>query len=137
MEREYDHQRNRETGRHVAGAALVATAPLDRAADVATAAMEAGADSLEGPEAGYPEASIGVLLSEAVRAAGINAVAMATAAGRRLGRVVSITDPRALPREEYAVAMAAGDARGDSRFTVIARPRRVSAAVAVVFELVD
>ena len=94
---------------------LVVTAPLEQASTVATAAMDAGADELHGPTLRYPDAtaSLDALLPQAVEAARRNADAIAAAAGRRAGRVLSVTDPTARmdPDERrYARATAASGA---------------------------
>ena len=135
---EYDPRHNRQTGRREAHGALVSTAPLPRAAEVATIAMAQGADSLRGPRLRYPDATDAVtaLLPQAVEAARRDADALAAAAGRRAGRVLEITDPRTRERDdfEYGIAAAGG---GGHDLPVIAEPRRVTATLVVVFELTD
>ena len=79
---------------HRATARLEVEAPLERAGDLAAAAMRAGATALSGPHPSYPgEAEARVeLLAEAVGAARAKAEAIAVSAGRELGRVVSVVE---------------------------------------------
>ena len=134
---------HKTTGREVASAVLVVTAPLEQAASVATVAMDAGADELHGPQLRYPDATatLDALLPQAVEAARRNADAIAAAAGRRAGRVLAVTDPTARmdPEERrYARASAASGGGGDGRdVPVLPTPRRLSAALIVEIELTD
>jgi uncharacterized protein len=109
--------------------------PAGRAADVAQAAMSAGADRLQGPHFEYERASEvrGELLSVAVADARAKAERLAAAAGRRLGRVDQIEETGAghvpvQPRTMAAVAEAPD-----------VRPREltVTATVRVVFAFDD
>jgi uncharacterized protein len=141
-----EHGARRPTGRHVAQAALTASAPLDLGGEVAAAAMEAGADQLRGPHPQLPDPAetIDALLAEAVAAARRRAEGMAAAAGRRLGRVLSVSDRRAESDDEFDQELRIGSRMSgggadydDSVPPVIPRPQRLSVAVAVVFGLVD
>jgi uncharacterized protein YggE len=134
------HERGyKPTGRHLASAALTVVVPLAVGGEIAAAAIEAGADELHGPKALLPDTAptLDALFEQAVRAARVTAEGMAAAAGRSLGRVVSVRDPRADESDGmvYGEAMSAGG-HGDGP-PVIARPQRLSVAVAVVFELID
>jgi uncharacterized protein YggE len=137
---EYDPRHNRHTGRREANGALISTAPIERAAEIATIAMAQGADSLRGPRLHYPDATAAqtALLPQAVEAARRDADALAQAAGRRAGRVLEIRDPRARPdddRVEYLRASATSG--GGHDLPVIAEPRRLTATLIVTIELVD
>jgi uncharacterized protein YggE len=85
--------------------------PLADAGRAAGAAMSAGADHLSGPalEARDREAVAEALLGEAVAAARRKADQVATAAGRRLGRVVSVAEEsdRPYPVPRAAVRLSA------------------------------
>ncbi len=141
---ERDPETRRPTGRHEAHAALTALAALELGGEVAAAAMEAGADVLRGPHVRLPDAAETVddLLAEAVLAARRRAERMAAAAGRRLGRVVSVRDARIDEDldveygdvEVQAMSLRSGGGERGTR-AVIPRPQRLYAAVAVVFEL--
>jgi uncharacterized protein YggE len=142
VSRDLDYETRRPTGDHEAEAALTALASLDLAGEVAAQAMEAGADELRGPRLRLPDSEelVDALLAEAVLAARRRAERMAAAAGRKLGRVVSIRDSRIDEafefgelREPEVIALRAGG--GERVPAVIPRPQRLSAAVAVVFEL--
>ncbi len=132
---------NKKTGRTVASGTLTATSPIDRAGALAATAMHAGADSLHGPRALYPDATAtrDALSAQAVTNARATARLMAGAAGRTLGRVVSLRDPRGDERgEPYIEDLRAGGAGGqDDGPPILTRPQRHSVAVAVVFELLD
>ena len=138
VEEEWHTHGHKRTGRHLASGALTAAAPVDRAGALASAAMNGGADSLQGPRALYPDGSDArdALFGAAVANARVTAEQMASAAGRTLGRVVSIRDPRTDQSggAEYAIAASGGDDDGPP---VLTRPQRLSVAVAVVFELGD
>ena len=109
--------------------------PAGRAADVAQAAMSAGADRLQGPHFEYERASAvrGELLGEAVADARGKAERLAAAAGRRLGRVDQIeeTGPERVPGPQRAMAATAEPPD--------VRPREltVTATVRVVFAFDD
>jgi uncharacterized protein YggE len=121
------------TGRQHARAALTAVAPLANAGELAAAAIEAGADELHGPtlRTSGIDAARDALYAEAVHAARRRAQAMADAAGRTLGPVLSVRDSvEAGP----ATAMFATTAAAPP---VIPRPQQIEVAVQVVFELLD
>jgi uncharacterized protein YggE len=122
------------TGAEAIGAVRVHS-PATRAADVAQAAMAAGADRLQGPHFEYERASEvrGELLGEAVADARAKAERLASAAGRRLGRVDQIeeTGPDRVPGVQRAMAAAVDPPE--------VRPREltVTATVRVVFAFED
>jgi uncharacterized protein YggE len=137
---DYDGEPRRPTGRHTASAALTAAAPLGLGGEVAAAAMEAGADELRGPHTRTPDPTetMDALLAEAVRRARRRAEKMADAAGRRLGRVISIDDHRSRYDSEWdteAELMSRRQSGGGERPPVIPHPQPLSVAVVVVFEL--
>jgi uncharacterized protein YggE len=109
--------------------------PADRAADVAQAAMAAGADRLHGPQFEYDHASEvrGELLGEAVADARGKAERLAAAVGRRLGAVQAIEEsgPERVPGPQRVMAAMAEPPD--------VRPRELSvtATVRVVFALED
>jgi uncharacterized protein len=109
-------------------------ATADRAAEVAQAAMAAGADRLHGPRFEYDEAGEvrSELLGEAVADARAKAARLAAAAGRRLGAVQAIEE--AGPERTFPVARGVAMAEPPD-----VRPREltVTAAVKVVFALED
>jgi uncharacterized protein YggE len=109
--------------------------PATRAADVAQAAMVAGADRLQGPHFEYDRASevSSGLLGEAVADARAKAERLAAAAGRRLGRVDRIeeTGPDRAPAVQRV--MAATVEPPDVR----PRELTVTATVRVVFAFDD
>ena len=111
--------------------------PADRAADVAQAAMAAGADRLHGPRFEYDRAAEvrGDLLAEAVADARSKAERLARAAGRRLGAVQAIeeTGPEKVPGSQRVMAAAAAVEAPDVR----PRELTVTATVRVVFALED
>jgi uncharacterized protein YggE len=123
----------------VAGAEAIGAvrvrSPAARAADVAQAAMSAGADRLQGPHFEYERASEvhAELLGEAVADARAKAERLAAAAGRRLGRVDQIeeTGPERVPGVQRVMTAAAEPPD--------VRPREltVTATVRVVFALED
>jgi uncharacterized protein YggE len=133
------------TGRHAASAALTATAPLELGGEVAAAAIDAGADELRGPYVRFPDPAplVDDLLAEAVHTARRSAERMAAAAGRALGRVLSVSDGRIESDWEFsseAQAMSrrsGGDSLDSEPPPVIPRPQRLFIAVTVVFALVD
>ena len=140
VEDEWHTHGHKTTGRHVASGVVTAAAPIARAGELAAAAMNAGADSLQGPHALFPDGAPthDALFGDAVRSARSTAEQMASAAGRTLGRVVSVRDPRADESDGTVYASAAsGGARDGEGPPVLTRPRRLSVAVAVVFELRD
>jgi uncharacterized protein YggE len=131
---------HKRTGRHVASGALRAVATLEVAGELAAAAMDGGADELHGPRPLYPDetAARDALFGDAVRNARATAEQMAGAAGRTLGRVVSVRDPRADESDGAVHGVAASGGGGDDDGPpVLTRPQRLSVAVAVVFALVD
>jgi uncharacterized protein YggE len=139
---ERDYETGRPTGRHEAHAALTAVAALALGGEVAATAMEAGADELRGPRLRLPDSDeiVDGLLADAVAAARRRAERMAAAAGRKLGRIVSMRDARIDEDFEFtdlheAQVMSLRAGGGERVPAVIPRPQRLSAAVAVVFEL--
>jgi uncharacterized protein YggE len=141
---EYDDQRGGSTGRVAASASLSATVGVDQGGRLATAAMDAGADELNGPLFQFPDSdeTFDTLLADAVRAARRSGEGMAEAAGRRLGRVLTIDDRRTGEAEYRGPRLArrAGRPRNSpeaEELPVITRPRRMTAAVVVTFELTD
>jgi uncharacterized protein len=139
---EYDRENRRPTGQNTASAALTAAAPLELGGEVAAAAMEGGADELRGPRTRTPDPTetVDALLAEAVRRARRRAEKMADAAGRRLGRVISIEDHRSHYDSEWdreAELMSRQQSGGGERPPVIPHPQPLSVAVVVVFELTD
>jgi uncharacterized protein YggE len=102
-------------------------------------AIEGGADELRGPTlhtSGIEEAR-DALYAEAVHAARRRAQAMADAAGRTLGRVLSVGD-----HDDFDMLVAEGHSGAMSLSSggmpsppVVPRPTPISAAVQVVFEL--
>jgi uncharacterized protein YggE len=120
------------TGAEAVGAVRVRSA-AGRAADVAQAAMAAGADRLHGPRFEYDQASEvqGDLLGEAVADARAKAERLAAAAGGRLGSVQAIEEagPERVPGPQRTMAAVAE--------APDVRPREltVTATVRVVFAL--
>jgi len=121
---------------HRAVARVEVVAGLEEAGGIAEAAMRAGATSLNGPVPDYPdEAAVRpALLREAVADARVKAEAIAAEAGRELGAVLSVTEPRHddVVYARAATLEAAGDGEGPP---VRPGPRTVSATVRVHFEL--
>jgi uncharacterized protein YggE len=124
-----------EGGRHpvrkrAVGAVRVQSA-IARAGDAAQAAMEAGADSLDGPRFVYDAAPAAraELLDAALADARAKAERLAAAAGRRLGRVRTID---AQPDDRHIV-----EASFSSGPDVIARDQNVTATVVAEFALED
>ena len=111
----------------------------------ASAAIDAGADELRGPYVRFPDPAplVDDLLAEAVHTARRSAERMAAAAGRALGRVLSVSDGRIESDWEFsseAQAMSrrsGGDSLDSEPPPVIPRPQRLFIAVTVVFALVD
>jgi len=143
---EVDVERERRRGeahtRRLARATLTVAGAVERAGELAAAAMGAGADEISGPvfRVGDAEAVTAGLLADAVRDARRRAEAMATAAGRSLGRAVAISDHHSgIPYyEDDGELMSRGVAvAAVAEPPVRPRPRTVSATVEVVFELVD
>ena len=117
----------------VSGQVTLDVPPAD-AGRAAGAAMSAGADHLNGPalEVQHPEAVGEALLGEAVTAARRKADQVAAAAGRRLGRVVSVTEETDRP---YPVRAAARlSAEGPE---LAPQDADLVASVRVVFSLED
>ncbi len=127
--------RGEETMGRVARASVVVSGPVGRAGELAAAAMDAGADEIEGPvmHTEEPEELENELLAEAVRIARSHAEAMAAAAGRELGCVLAINDRSGDGPITARLLSSRGDA---AEPPVRAKPRLVSAGVRVVFELV-
>jgi uncharacterized protein YggE len=121
---------------HRAVARIEVVAGLEDAGAIAEAAMRAGATGLNGPAPDYPdEAAVRpALLREAVAEARTKAEAIAAEAGRKLGAVVSVSEPR---HDEVIYARAASmEAAGDGEGPPVRPgPRTVSATVRVHFEL--
>jgi uncharacterized protein YggE len=109
-------------------------AAVDRAGDLAQAAMAAGADRLRGPQFAYDGAAAAreELLGEAMADARARAERLAAAAERRLGRVISV-DAESDHREFGMVAAF----ESSSSPEVVGRDRDASAEVTVVFALED
>jgi uncharacterized protein YggE len=129
---EWDGERTRRV--QALGGVRVRVA-VDRAGEVAQAAMESGADRLSGPEFVYEgeAAAREELLGEAMADARGRAERLAAAAERRLGRVIWV-DATADERHYGDVAVfASSDAAPD----VVAREQTVIAGVTVVFGLED
>lgn len=119
---------------HLATAAMTVQAPLDLAGTLAAAAMRSGASRLVGPQPRYDglTAARAELLAEAVEAARDKAKLMADAAGRTLGRVVSVTE--AVDDDGYVVAMSASSTDDDGP-PIRPGPQTVGVRVVVVVEL--
>jgi uncharacterized protein YggE len=133
---QYDQHGHRPTGRHQAYGSLAAVAAVDAAGAVAAAGAEHGADRIDGPRFLTPdhEPLLDELAAEAVRAARRRAEKMAEAAGRTLGRALSIRDDRASRENGHAVfAMAASG--GVNEPPVAARKVALHVTAEVVFEL--
>jgi uncharacterized protein YggE len=130
---DHDHRGRQVPNRQIAYATLTVAGPVERAGELAEAAMGAGADGLSGPElhSADPAGLDEELLAEAVRAARRRGETMAAAAGRRLGAAVAISDGTVMGDYERATAVAA------SGPAVAPRARRVRADVKVAFELLD
>lgn len=117
----------------VAANSVSATTSLDKAGALIDAAVDAGANTVYGPnltnsgaKALYKQA-----LKAAVADARDHAEALAAAAGRKVGRVVSIVESGASPSPiAYAKAGAA-----DSATPIVAGEQEVSATISVTFEL--
>jgi uncharacterized protein YggE len=139
--REHQRRRGEPMAKLQARAELTASAPVERAGELAAAAMDAGADELLGPavSATYTERIRDELLAEAVTNARRRADAMARAAGRRVGKATDIRDDRSrwYDEEEEYTAVAASAMSGSAEPPVTPRARRVSTSVQVVFELLD
>jgi uncharacterized protein YggE len=110
------------------------------AADAARAAMESGADRLHGPalRVSSVDAVAEELVAKAVAAARRKAQRAADAAGRSLGRVLSVAEEH--DREEWAYAVSAsGLADGERLHAPPVRPDALtlSARVTVVVALID
>jgi uncharacterized protein YggE len=109
-------------------------AAVDRAGEVAQAAMAAGADRLSGPQFVYDGvlAAREELLDEAMADARRRAARLAAAAERRLGRVISV---EAESDDRHVGEMAHFVSGGGPE--VIPREQTVTATVTVVFALED
>jgi uncharacterized protein YggE len=135
-----DPQRRRGEAHHrqIAYATLTVAGPVERAGELAEAAMNAGADEISGPQLSAADADAldDALLAEAVRAARRRAEAMAAAAGRRLGGAVALSDGTVMRDAEYGpLGWTAAAAAGGPE--VAPRPRTVRATVQAAFELLD
>jgi uncharacterized protein YggE len=117
----------------VATNSVSATIGLDKAGALIDAAVEAGANTVYGPTLtnSGAKALYAKALKAAVADARDHAEALAAAAGRKVGRVVSISESGGSPSPiAYAKAGAA-----DSATPVVAGEQEVTASVAVTFEL--
>ena len=106
------------------------------------AALDAGAETLDGPyfEIAGERTIRDALLAEAVHAARTRAEAMASAAGRRLGAAVALTDnPRrgSAPPEYPMARMALSMSESDAPPPVAPEGTELEVRVLVRFELVD
>jgi len=121
---------------HRAVARVEIAAGLEEAGPIAEAAMRAGATGLDGPAPDYPdEAALRPeLLREAVADARAKAEAIAAAAGRELGPVLTVTERLDEDRVYARAASMQAESGGDGP-PVRPGPRTVSATVRVVFEL--
>jgi hypothetical protein len=128
---DWDEEGGRHPTRKRAVGAVRVQAAIGRAGDAAQAAMQAGADSLDGPQFVYEgaQAARDELLDAALADARAKAERLAAAAGRRLGRVRAIDAAEA--REVYEMARFAGGPE------VIPREEDVTAGVTVDFALED
>ena len=134
--------KRRPTGWEASGRLGVRTGLAD--ADAAgQAALDAGAETLEGPyfEIAGERAIRDELLAEAVHAARARAEAMAGAAGRRLGAAVALTDDvrRGGPPPDYPMARMALASSAMDAAPPPAAPEGTELEVRVLvrFELVD
>jgi uncharacterized protein YggE len=111
--------------------------PLGEAGRAAGAAMSAGADRLNGPalEVGQRSTIAEELLADAVGAARRKAERIASAAGRRLGQVVSVAEDSEGGGYLRSVAMSAGS--GWEQPELEPSEAQIGAAVQVVFALED
>jgi uncharacterized protein YggE len=118
--------------RSIAAGGVSVRAAVDRAGDVAAAAMAAGADRLRGPQFVYDgvAAAREELLGEAMADARVRAERIAAAAERRLGRVLSVDAESGYREFGHAVAFESGGSP-----EIVGRDRDVSAEVTVVFAL--
>jgi hypothetical protein len=78
------NNRGRQTGRHIAYARIAAIAPIDEAGRLAKLALEAGADSLNGPTPLYPDQAPAV---DALYGAAVTAPAAMTTTARPCSHV--------------------------------------------------
>jgi uncharacterized protein len=125
--------------RHEASAEVVARAPIERAGEVAGAAMRAGADQLTGPALAVAdrEALRSDALADAVASARRCAERIAAAAGRTAGRVVSVDADEDAHYEGAVMAYAASGGPDDVDPPVEPGDVAVTAHVRVVVELTD
>lgn len=88
------HTRSGAISGFQATASVIAHCPLDRAPDVARAAVDASADRLDGPrlEYAHADAARSAALVDAVPNAREKAERLAEAAGTRLGRVLALRE---------------------------------------------
>lgn len=117
----------------VATNSVSATTSLDRAGALIDAAVDAGANTVSGPA--LTNSGAKALYNRALRAAVVDArdhaQALAAATGRRVGRVVSVSESGSSPAP-IAYAKAAGAA--DST-PIVSGDQEVTASVSVTFEL--
>jgi uncharacterized protein YggE len=111
--------------------------PAERAGEVAQAAMQAGANRLRGPRFEYEgqDAVREELLADAVAHARRKAERLAAAAGRRLGRVLSVEEHAGDDRVPFARTAAVAEAGGAP--DVRPREQTIAVTVTVVFALED
>jgi uncharacterized protein len=131
---EPDWESGPQPDRSIAAGGVSVRTPVDRAGDVAAAAMAAGADRLRGPQFVYDgvAAAREELLGEAMADARVRAERIAAAAERRLGRVLSVDAESGYREFGHAVSFESG-----SSPEIVGRDRDVSAGVTVVFALED
>ena len=131
---EPDWESGPQPTRSLAVGGVQVRAAVDRAGDVAQAAMAAGADRLRGPQFAYEGAAAAreELLGEAMADARVRAERIAAAAERLLGRVVSVDAESGYREFGQAVSFESG-----SSPEIVGRDRDVSAEVTVVFALED
>jgi uncharacterized protein YggE len=127
-----DDDGGRHRTRKRAVGAVRVRAPIARAGDAAQAAMDAGADSLDGPRFVYDgaQAARAELLDAALADARAKAERLAAGAGRRLGRVRTID---AGEDDRHGVELASFASSPE----VIPRDQMVTATVTVEFALED
>jgi uncharacterized protein YggE len=135
----WDGDRKRYVG-FDASVAVEVVCKLEQAGAVAAQAMSAGAQRINGPdfEIAEPEPFRVELLADAVEAARAKAECLANAAGRRLGRVLSIS--------ERGVKHHAGGGfivdhmqslSGDSQIEIVAADETIAVDLVVSFEFAD
>jgi len=136
----WEADRKRYVG-YEASTTVTAASPLDLAGKVAQAAMSDAVGRISGPgfEVSNEEEVKDGLLASAVAAARIKAERLAEAAGRELGRVVSVRE-RGIEEGPagglYATAMALDDSRAVEP-EITAADQTIAAEVIVGFEFAD